>query len=201
MMKATALLAGLLLFGGCDPAPSEIAKSPDAGQTAPKPGEPYSIILAAQDEEVLLLVSAADGHEAAATIPAGQDGKLMDVEQAQARLAQLAPGPIEGEKEISIKLPAFSLEVDGAEHAGAHGGKRDGAGDDGRVQIKIGSGKSTISIDASEAGENGAKLGLADQAIIRIDGADEAALRKFLKEQDKVSEKLRVALLSELGLE
>lgn len=200
MMKATALLAGLLLLGGCDPAPSEIAKSPDAGRTVPKPGEPYSIILAAQDEEVLLLVSAADGKEAAATIPAGQEGKLMDVDQAQARLAQLTPGPIEGEPEVSIKLPAFSLEVDGEKHAGGEGVKLDGAGD-GRVKIKIGSGTSTISIDASEAGENGAKLGIADQAVIRIDGADESALRKFLKEQDRLSEKLRIALLSELGLE
>lgn len=200
MMKATALLAGLLVLGGCDPAPSEIAKGSDTGRAAPKLGEPYSILLAAQDEDVLLLIRSADGHEAAANIPAGAEGKLMDVEQAGLRLAQLAPGPIEGEKDISIKLPAFSLEVEGRERGGAQGVKLDEAGD-GRVQIKIGSGTSTISIDASEAGENGAKLGIADQAIIRIDGADEAALRKFLNEQDRLSGKLRVALLSELGLE
>lgn len=193
-MKIAALLAGLLVLGGCEPAVQETAKSTDApGKDAAEAGAPYTISLAAQGGERVLVLGAADGRRAAAIIDGSRDGKLVDVDQAQARFASLLPDEALREPEVLLKLPAFSLQVDGADGAGAQGDGDAG----GRVKIQMSTGKQTISIDAQDGQDAGAK----DQAVIRIDGADEKALRDFLNEQEGISDKLRIALLSELGLE
>lgn len=191
-MKFAALLAGFLVLGGCEPG-NPAAQAADAGDKAAKPGEPYAISVAVDGEDRIIVLGAADGHRAAALINGAQEGALMDVNLAQARFAKLAPALDAGDPEVAIKLPMFSLQVDRDDKAaGAHSEE----GDTGQVKIQIGAGKQTIAIDARD-GARGGK----DQALIRIDGADEQGLRDFLAQQEGVSEKLRVALLSELGLE
>lgn len=196
-MKFAALLAGLLVLGGCEPTTPETAHGADTpGPGAKVPGGPFAISLAVRGQEKILVLGGPNGRAAAASLDGAQEGKLMDVKLAQARFAGLLPKEALSDPEVVIKLPAFSLEVDGEDGPGGDGAAERGDAP-GRVKVRIGSGGQAISIDA----QDGEQPGSEDNAVIRIDGADEKALRDFLLEQEGISDKLRMALLSELGLE
>lgn len=194
MMKAAALLVGMLMLSGCEPGTPEGTKGTETGGSAAKTKEGFAISMAVDGDERIIVLGAANGRRAAAVIHGKQEGSLVDVDLAQERFAKLAPRPSDSAPEVAVKVPMFSLEVDSKE--GAAGASGDD-GDPGHVKIQIGTGQQSISIDARD-GEAG---GAGDQALIRINGADEKALRDFLTDQEGVSEKLRIALLSELGLE
>lgn len=155
----------------------------------------YTISLSARDgaensEELVFLIRGEDGRAAAALIEGGAS-TVLAVAEAEALLADTADGlnpssaaeadPLKGDR-VRLELPGVSISADSSE---------DGKAD--RARVSVGVGKHRIEVDARD-GDG------AEQALVRIAGADAAAARKFIAEQEELSAEVRRHFYETLGL-
>lgn len=142
----------------------------------------FTMSLVARDGEEILLVRRDDGRSAAVRIADGAS-QALSVEDAQARFAELAPAidTANEQEKVHLAAPGFELKVSGQE-----------GGDNAR--ISLGMNGQTIDIDATDGGPDG------DQALIRVDGADEKAVREFIEDREKLSAEAKAQIYQQLGL-
>ena len=147
----------------------------------------YTLEVRASDLEQTYLVIAPDGRTVGARAAEGASA-LMDSDRAMA-LAATAPPRGEAIPEVlSLRIPGFEMSIGGTEE--------NANGDQGSVAISLGAGGQRIEVNANEGGPGDAD----DRAHVRITGADEAAVRDFIAEQDELSPSVQAQMLAELGI-
>ncbi len=157
----------------------------DKGGAAPAGG--YTLEIRATRAQQTYLVTTPDGRTVGARAADGASA-LMTNDRAQALAANPPPRSTEdGQQVMSLRVPGFEMSVAGSDE--------DANGDRGNVQMSIG-GRQNITINADEGGPGDAD----DRAHVRITGADEDAVRKFIADADELSPEVRTQMLAELQL-
>lgn len=184
-MRAIVLAFAVCALPACDGA----ATSTD-GDLAGGPGAEaggYTLEVRASELEQTYLVIGPDGRTVGARAAEGASA-LMESERAMA-LAASAPPQGEAPPEVlSLRVPGFELSIGGTEE--------NANGDEGSVAISMGADGQRIQINANEGGPGDAD----NRALVRITGADEAAVRDFIAEQDELSPSVQAQMLAELGI-
>lgn len=184
-MRAIAPAFAVCALAACDGA----VTSPD-GDLAGGPGADeggYTIEIRASDAEQRFLVFGPDGRATGASAAEGASA-LLDAERVRTLAGQAPPQGEAPLEVLSLRVPGFNLSIGGAEE------NADGA--NGAVAINIGADGQNIQIRADEGGPGDAD----DRAYVRITGADEAAVRRFIAEADEISPSVQAQMLSELGI-
>lgn len=146
----------------------------------------YTMEIRAAQAEQTFLIRSPEGQVVAARA-AGGASMLMDEAAIQSLAVVDQPGEAATEV-MSLRVPGFSMNI------GANG--EDENGENGQVNINIGAGKQRVTVNADEGGPGEAD----DRAFVRITGADEEAVRKFIAEQDELLPATQAEMLAALGL-
>jgi hypothetical protein len=147
----------------------------------------YTLEIRASQAEQTYLVTTPDGRTVGAHAAEGLSA-LLNTTRAQALAAEAPPQSDEGQEVMSLRVPGFEMNVSGSDE--------DADGDHGRVQLSVG-GQQNVTINADEGGPGEAD----DRAHVRITGADEDAVRKFIADADELSPDVRTQMLAELHLD
>jgi hypothetical protein len=147
----------------------------------------YTLEIRASPSEQTYLVYAPDGAIVGGRAADGASA-LLDSEGVRALASEPAAADGETPEVMSLRLPGFSMSVSGA---------HEDAGGNGRVALSIGGDDGrNIVVDASEGGPGEGD----DRAFVRITGADEAAVRRFIVEADELSPSVQARMLAALGM-
>lgn len=176
-----ALIIGLALFAAaCDG--TVIVDGDNDGE-----GGGYRLEVRASEGEQTYAVTAPDGRVVAARA-AGGASALLDRDGLRA-LAAAAPIETSAPEVMSLRLPGFEMSINARDD--------DASGDSGAVALSIGAEGQRIEVNAYEGGPGDAD----DRAHVLITGADEAAVRDFIRAADTLSPAVQAQMLAELGLD
>jgi hypothetical protein len=129
------------------------------------------------------LVIKPDGSQVAAV---GDDkgARLVEGGDAHAAMSETAGAmsPPSSDEKVAIKMPGVSINVAG-------NGENDGE----RSKVEIIVGGKSIQVDAE--GPDGS-----ERAVVKIGGADEAAVRNFIDEAKKLTPEVKAQMREKLGL-
>lgn len=171
------LMAGLL--GACS-----VGADGGQGPSAAAPAEGYTLEVIADDARQIYIVSHSDGRAVAARVEGGASA-LMDAGEAQAMAAQRFGVIGETEPPIALRFPGLQMSI---------AGKEDEAGE--RVRIAINAGGREVLVDAQDPAGG---VDTAEQATVRIAGADENDAREFIREAEDLSDATRDEMRAALG--
>jgi hypothetical protein len=153
------------------------------------PGEGYTLEVRANAAEQTYMVTGADGRMVAARASDGVSS-LLDANGVQALAA--TPAPTSDAPEVmSMRLPGFEMKI------GAEDGNPDGG--DANVDISIGGADGQrihVNADEGATADDGD-----DRAHVLITGADETAVRDFIRDAEELSPEVKSQMLAALGLE
>lgn len=153
-----------------------------------EPGEGYRLEVRASAAEQTYVITSPEGEMVAARAADGVS-TLMDASAVQALAATAVPES-DAPEVMSLRVPGFEMSI------GAEDGNPDGG--DANVDISVGgAGGQRIQVNADEgaAGEGD------DRAHVLITGADEAAVRDFIRDAEELSPEVKSQMLAALGLE
>lgn len=141
----------------------------------------YTLNISDREGAKTYLVVRPDGMQVAAVADA-KGSRLVEGGDAHAAMSDTvsAMGPPPEEK-VAIKVPGMSLNVQGEE------------GKDDRAKVEINVGGQSIQVDA--AGPDGAQ-----QAVVKIGGADAGSARKFIDDAEGLSAETKAEMKAKLGL-
>lgn len=153
--------------------------------TGDDPTGGYTLQIVATDASETYYVTGPDDISAAARIVDGVSALIdsnearLAVGEARATAADLAAPP----ERLAVRVPGFEMSIAAEDK---------GAGADGRARISINAGGRAVSVDANGSG--------ADNAVVRITGADEGDARNFIRDADGLSSETKQQMLAALGL-
>lgn len=149
----------------------------------------YTLEIRASPAEQTYLIYAPDG-EVVGGRSSGGASALLDADGVRALASEPAAAESDAVEVMSLRLPGFSMSVGGTDE--------DADGGNGRVALSIGGAEGhNIEVNASEGGPGEGD----DRAFVRITGADEAAVRRFIVEADELSPSVQAQMLAALGME
>lgn len=172
------------LVAACDASTTGSAQGDSASAAA---AEGYTMEIRASEATQSYVIVAPDGRLVGARAADGASA-LMDTARAQALIAEPPPEGEEVPEVMSIRLPGFEMSVGGTEE--------NADGDNGSVNLSIG-GEQRVEVRANEGGPGDAD----DTAYVRITGADEEAVRDFIRDAEELSPEVKTQMLAELGLQ
>ena len=138
----------------------------------------YRLEVRADEDAQIFLVTAPDGKTAAGMVE-GEASYLLGDAQIEALGDIPPPAAPEGEEEVSIRAPGFSLRVSGDDEDEEGGG----------VSMRFGD----FSLDASGSDGKGAH--------VLISGVDAEAARDFIQDADDLSDEVKAQMIAALDLE
>lgn len=185
-MRAVMAVVALAVLAGCGMSVESGGASSDGPSDG---GGGYTLEIRADAAQQTYLVTTPDGRTVGARAAEGASA-LMDTTRAQALAGEPPPqGGEELPEVVSMRLPGFEMSVSGNDE--------DQSGENGRVALSIGGGEQNIVVHADEGGPGEAD----DTAYIRITGADEAAVRDFVRDAEELSPEVKTELLAALNLQ
>jgi hypothetical protein len=178
-------LIGVALIGPAACSPAKIEVSRDKGERVVVSGRGgYTLQVAGAEAEQIYIVTAPDGRIAAARA-AGGVSALIGAAEAQnlvvGQQAAMGPGPKDGESDVHIAVPGFSLRV------------KDGGEKGERSTVKMSAAGFDLDVDADGGGSG-------ERAVVRIGGADAESAREFIDNADGLSADTRAKMREKLGL-
>jgi hypothetical protein len=163
------------------------ACSGDIGLGDAAPGEGYTLEVRASSGEQTYMVTGPDGRMVAARAADGASA-LMDASAVRTLAATPVPESTAPEV-MSMRLPGFEMKI-GAEGEDANG--------NGSVDLSIGGADGQrIQVNADEGGVGEDD----DRAHVLITGADQDAVRDFIRDAEELSPEVKSQMLAALGLE
>lgn len=183
-MRALIAVLALAVLVGCD---ASVESS--GGDNASSSSGGYTLEIRADAAQQTYLITTPDGRTVGARAAEGASA-LMDTSRAQALAGEPPPqGSDELPEVVAMRLPGFEMSVSGNDE--------DKSGENGRVALSIGGGEQNIVVHADEGGPGEAD----DTAYVRITGADEAAVRDFVRDAEELSPEVKTELLAALSLQ
>ena len=183
-MRALIAVLALAVLAGCD---ASVESS--GGDNASSSSGGYTLEIRADAAQQTYLITTPDGRTVGARA-AEVASALMDTSRAQALAGEPPPqGSEELPEVVAMRLPGFEMSVSGNDE--------DKSGENGRVALSIGGGEQNIVVHADEGGPGEAD----DTAYVRITGADEAAVRDFVRDAEELSPEVKTELLAALSLQ
>ncbi|MFO1016827.1 MAG: hypothetical protein U1E03_04465 [Hyphomonadaceae bacterium] len=183
-MRALIAVLALAVLAGCD---ASVESS--GGDNASSSSGGYTLEIRADAAQQTYLITTPDGRTVGARAAEGASA-LMDTSRAQALAGEPPPqGSDELPEVVAMRLPGFEMSVSGNDE--------DKSGENGRVALSIGGGEQNIVVHADEGGPGEAD----DTAYVRITGADEAAVRDFVRDAEELSPEVKTELLAALSLQ
>lgn len=150
-------------------------------------GEGYTLEVRATAGEQTYFVTGPDGRVVGARAAEGASA-LMNSDRARALAGDPPPQGDTPPEVMSLRLPGMSMQINAEPD--------DANGDNGRVALQLGSEGRNIVVHADEGGPGEDD----DRAYVRITGADEDAVRDFIRDAEELSPRVKDAMLAELGL-
>jgi len=170
----------------------------------------YSVDIRANGNDQVYVVTAPDGRTTAARVHDGASAMLNTQEMQQALASMPAPAPptTNGDDDVSIRAPGFSLRASGDGHVDddaatttptsgekpATAPASDDQRERGTVQMNIGG--FGLDVNADDGGPGDAD----DRAQVRLTGLSAHDTRKFITEADDLSPAVQAQMLTALGL-
>jgi hypothetical protein len=148
-------------------------------------GDGYTLEVRATHGEQTYLVTAPDGRVVAARAAEGASA-LMDSNRARSLAADPPPQGETPPEVMSLRIAGFEMKIN------AEG---DNADENGRAAVSISADGSNIVVNADEGGPGEED----DRAHVLITGADEAAVRDFIRDAEELSPEVKAQMLAELG--
>ncbi|MBL8531695.1 MAG: hypothetical protein JNK94_08170 [Hyphomonadaceae bacterium] len=182
-MRRLAAVLALAALGAC----GEVNEV-DGGKGADgAPASGYTLEVRADPGQQTYLITTPEGRTVGARAAEGAS-MMMDERRASALFADPPSFAASAPEVMALRLPGFDLSI-GAEEENAEG-------DNGRVHLSLGRAGQGVQVFADEGGPGDED----DRAYVRISGADEATVRDFISDADKLSADVRAEMLAALGL-
>lgn len=162
------------------------ATTTPGGDAATAAADGYTMEIRAMQDVQTYIITAPDGRIVGGRAASGVSA-LLDADRAQALAAEPVPEGDDQPEVMSMRWPGFEMSISGD--------GEDANGENGSVNISVG-GEQRVEVRANEGGPGEAD----DTAFVRITGADEEAVRKFINDAEELSSETKTEMLGALGL-